>query len=54
MAIEDIRRRWTWRTVVLLIFLNALLWASFALSGGRVRGTIRNPNPTSSSAPASR
>jgi hypothetical protein len=51
MAMEDIRRRWTWRAVVLLVLLNTLLWASFALSGGRVRSPLRIP--ASSSAPAS-
>ena len=51
VAMDDIRRRWTWRAVVLLVLLNALLWASFALSGGRMRGPLRIPASTSAPAP---
>jgi hypothetical protein len=51
MAMDDIRRRWTWRAVVLLVLLNALLWASFVISGGRVRGPLRVPANSSIRAP---
>ncbi len=52
LAMDDIRRRWTWRAVVLLVLLNTLLWASFALSGGHARVPLRLP--PSAAAPASR
>jgi hypothetical protein len=37
MAIDRIRRRWTRRAIALLIVVNAVLWASFVLSGGYSR-----------------
>jgi len=37
MAGSDRRRRWTWRAILLLVALNALLWAPFALSAGHSR-----------------
>ena len=37
MAIDRIRRRWTRRAIALLIVVNAVLWASFVLSGGQSR-----------------
>ncbi len=48
---DDIRRRWTWRAVVLLVLVNTLLWASFALSGGHARGSHRLPSSSAASAP---
>jgi len=37
MAVKDIRRRWTRRTILLLVVLNTLLWAPFAVSAGHMR-----------------
>jgi len=37
MAASDMRRRWTWRAILLLVALNTLLWAPFALSAGHSR-----------------
>ena len=38
MAMNRIRRRWTRRTIALLIVVNAALWASFVLAGRHPRG----------------
>lgn len=37
MLATKIQRRWTWKAILLLVAMNALLWASFALSAGHFR-----------------
>ncbi len=37
MSTSSIQRRWTWKAILLLFVVNALLWAPFALSAGHFR-----------------
>ena len=37
MAASSLRRRWGRRAIVLLVVLNAALWAAFVFSGGNAR-----------------
>jgi hypothetical protein len=50
MSGTRIIKRWTWEAIILLIALNALLWAPFALSAGRFR--LNGSRPPSAGCPA--
>jgi hypothetical protein len=54
MAVNDIRRRWTRRAILLLVVLNALLWAPFAVSAGHMRVSAADPPAAKCLAPSQR